>query len=79
MALEKRVFSTTEFQSWGKNNAVLFAATMTKIEGRKDDELLRTYEFRGFPSMAILDAKGEAITKKKLSTSYLISNQIGLV
>ncbi len=36
---------------------------MTKIEGRKDDELLKTYGFRGFPSMAILDASGEAITK----------------
>ena len=36
---------------------------MTKIEGRKDDSLLSTYGFRGFPSMAILDASGEAITK----------------
>lgn len=37
---------------------------MTKIEGRKEDDLLRTYGFRGFPSMAILDASGEVITKK---------------
>ena len=50
------MFSSKGFQSWGKDNAILFAAVMTKIEGRKDDELLRTYEFRGFPSMAILDA-----------------------
>jgi len=57
------VFSKKDFQDWGKENAVLFAAVMTKIEGRKDDELLRTYGFRGFPSMAVLDADAEAITK----------------
>jgi predicted ribosome quality control (RQC) complex YloA/Tae2 family protein len=58
------VFSKKDFQAWGKQNVVLFAAVMTKIEGRKDDELLRTYEFRGFPSMAILDAEGGAVTKE---------------
>lgn len=59
------MFSKSDFQAWGKaDNAVLFAAVMTKIEGRKDDELLRTYGFRGFPSLAILDASGKAITKK---------------
>ncbi|MCA8948296.1 MAG: hypothetical protein KDE27_02265 [Planctomycetes bacterium] len=58
------MFSKQEFQDWVGENAVPFAAVMTKIEGRKDDDLLRTYEFRGFPSMAILDAGGEAITKK---------------
>jgi len=57
------VFSKKDFQNWGKQNAVLFAAVMTRIEGRKDDDLLRTYGFRGFPSMALLDAEGEAITK----------------
>lgn len=57
------MFSDEEFQAWGKENVVLFAAVMTKIEGRKDDELLRTYEFRGFPSMAVLDADANAVTK----------------
>mgnify|MGYP001341760569 FL=1 len=57
------MFSTDDFQAWGKDNAILFAAVMTKIEGRKDDALLRTYEFRGFPSMAVLDASANAVTK----------------
>jgi hypothetical protein len=62
--LEDRVFSARDFQSWGKDNAILFAAVMTKIEGRENDDLLRTYGFRGFPSMAILDADANAIVKK---------------
>ena len=53
------MFSNKEFQSFAGESTVLFASVMTKIEGRKDDELLRTYGFRGFPSMAILDASGE--------------------
>ena len=48
------MFSKDDFQSWGKKNVVLFAATATRIEGRKDDGLLRTYGFSGFPSMALL-------------------------
>ena len=36
---------------------------MTKIEGRKDDDLLSTYGFRSFPSLAVLDASGKAIVK----------------
>lgn len=58
------MFSTKEFQAWGKEKAVLFAAVMTRIEGRAEDDLLRTYGFNGFPSLALLDAKGEVITKK---------------
>jgi hypothetical protein len=36
---------------------------MTKIEGRQDDDLLSTYGFGGFPSLAVLDASGKAIVK----------------
>lgn len=68
------MFSKKDFQTWGKQNAILFAAVMTKIEGRKDDALLRTYEFRGFPSMAILDADGTAMTKKVPRDLYSMSN-----
>lgn len=68
------MFSKKDFQVWGKQNAVLFAAVMTKIEGRKDDDLLRTYEFRGFPSMAILSADGTAITKQVPRDLYSMSN-----
>ncbi len=58
------MFSKPEFQAWGKKSVVLFASVMTKIEDRKDDELLKVYEFRGFPSMAYLDSEGEVVTKK---------------
>lgn len=57
------MFSTSEFQTWAKANVVPFAAVMTKIEGRENDELLRTYGFRGFPSLALLDPNGDAIMK----------------
>ena len=58
------MFSKQDFQHWGKTEVVLFASVATHIKGRKDDALLREYGFRGFPSFAILDSKGEAITKK---------------
>lgn len=58
------MFSKPDFQTWGKASAVLFAAVMTRIDGRKDDALLRTYGFTGFPSLAVLDADGTALTKK---------------
>jgi len=70
------VFSKKEFQAWGEQNAVLFASVATKIEGRKGDDLLRTYEFRGFPSMAILAADGSAITKKVPRDLYSMRNVV---
>ncbi len=70
------MFSKSDFQSWAKGNVVRFAAVMTKIEGRKDDSLLRTYGFRGFPSMALLDAEGEVITKKIAHDLFTISNTV---
>ena len=57
------MFSTSEFQTWAKANVVPFAAVMTKSEERPHDELLRTYGFGGFPSLALLDANGDAIMK----------------
>lgn len=35
----------------------------TQIEGRPDDDLLSQKGFRGFPSLAILDAEGEILKK----------------
>lgn len=70
------MFASKDFQSWGKDNAILFAAVMTKIEGRKDDQLLRTYEFRGFPSMAILDSDANAITKSVPRDLFSMQNVV---
>ena len=58
------MFSQKKFQTWGKGDAILFAAVMTRIEGRENDRLLRKYGFSGFPSLAILDADGALITKQ---------------
>lgn len=52
------MFSKTAFHKSANDSVILFASVMTKIEGRPYDDLLRTYEYRGFPSMAILDADG---------------------
>lgn len=57
------MFSSEEFQTWAKGgHAVLFASVMTKIDGRPEDDLLRTYGFRGFPSLAVLAPDGEMVT-----------------
>ncbi|MCR9246063.1 MAG: hypothetical protein NXI31_13610 [bacterium] len=70
------MFSTKEFQAWGKDQ-VLFAAVMTKIEGRKDDALLRTYGFGGFPSLAVIDAAGDAISTKVPRDLNGMKNYVG--
>lgn len=58
------MFSSQEFQTWAKDNVVLFSSIMTRIPDRKEDDLLSKYGFRGFPSLAILKTDGDAITKK---------------
>lgn len=74
--MENGLFSTDEFQNWGKKNVVLFASVMTRIDGREHDALLRDYGFRGFPSMAILDASGEALTKKVSRDLFGMKNAV---
>ena len=76
MALENRVFSKKDFQTWAKADVVPFAAVMTKIKDRPNDDLLRTYEFRGFPSLAVLDADGEAIAKGFARDLYSMKNVV---
>lgn len=43
--------------------AVLFCHVTTRIDGRPDDDLLNQKGFRGFPSVAIMDAEGEIVKK----------------
>ena len=42
---------------------VPFLHITTRIEGRKNDDLLQKMGFRGFPSFAVLDVEGEIIAK----------------
>ena len=54
------MLSTDEFKAFA-GKVVPFLSMMTRIEDRKDDDLLRTYGFRGFPSLAFLDAEGNKL------------------
>jgi len=67
MALESRVLSTDEFKAFSKK-VVPYLSVMTHIEGRKDDDLLTVYGFRGFPSLAFLDAEGNKIKDQRERT-----------
>lgn len=42
---------------------VLFTSIATRIEGRKHDDLLRQKGGRGYPTLAIMDAAGEVLTR----------------
>ena len=71
------MFSDKEFHAWAKSGkAVMFAAVMTKIDGRKDDDLLGKYGFRGFPSLAVLDADGGALIKGLDRSMSAITNTV---
>ena len=70
------MFSKKDFQTWAKADVVPFAAVMTKIDGRPHDDLLRTYGFRGFPSLAVLNAEGEAIAKGFGRDLYTMKNVV---
>ncbi|MHC4514972.1 MAG: hypothetical protein ACYS5W_14855 [Planctomycetota bacterium] len=51
------MFSTTEFSDWSKQH-VMFLHVTTRLEDRKHDGLLKEKGFRGFPSLAFMDASG---------------------
>ena len=42
---------------------MLFTSIATRIEGRKHDDLLRQKGGRGYPTLAIMDAAGEVLTR----------------
>jgi hypothetical protein len=56
------VLSTKEFGEFAKE-FVMFAHVTTRIEGRKDDDLLSKKGGTGFPYLTALDAKGDVIAK----------------
>ena len=52
-----------KFKEFSKNHVMLLSIE-THIEGRKHDRLLAQKGFRGFPSIAVLDANGDVIAKE---------------
>lgn len=56
------MLSTKEFGEFAKE-FVVFAHVTTRIEGRKDDDLLQKKGGQGFPHLVALDANGDVIAK----------------
>ncbi len=59
------MLSTEEFADWSKG-LVLFLHLTTRVKSDPDQSLLRDKGFSGFPSLAILDASGELLSKHPL-------------
>jgi len=60
--LESSVLSTKEFGEFAKE-FVMFCHVTTRIEGKKDDDLLSKKGGTGFPYLTALDAKGRVTAK----------------
>lgn len=66
---EDEVFSTDEFKAWAEENVVLLELDFPRSKEQSDElkqqnrELQRKYEVRGFPTVLVLNAEGEAIER----------------
>lgn len=76
--MESGPLSQPDFAALGKK-AVLFCHVTTQIDGRPDDDLMRQKEFRGFPSLAIMDAEGEVVKRDVGRTVEAMSSAIDAV
>ncbi len=56
------MLSSDEFAKWSADK-LLFLHVTTRVDTDKYQTLLRDKGFRGFPSLAFLDAEGEVIAK----------------
>ncbi|MHC5210834.1 MAG: hypothetical protein ACYTG2_08965 [Planctomycetota bacterium] len=56
------MLSTDEFKQFAEE-FVMFAHVTTRIEGRKDDDLLSRKGFNSFPSLAVMNADGDLLAK----------------
>ncbi len=69
MRLDKEVFSTQEFKDYAAENLVLvkldFPRNLTQSEAVKqqNNELLRKFGVRGFPTIVMLDATGNQVSQ----------------
>jgi protein disulfide-isomerase len=65
MKLDKEVFSKPEFQKYAKDNLILFMADFPRAKSQTDKvkkqnrELAEKYGIRGFPTVLLLDSKGD--------------------
>ena len=68
------MLSTEAFADWSKD-LVLFLHLTTRVESDPDQTLLRDKGFSSYPSLAILDASGELLSKHPLGKRDLRSVQ----
>ena len=61
--MENGAFSEIERVRALGEKVVLFASIATRITGREHDDLLRLKGGRGYPSLTVMDAKGEVLTR----------------
>lgn len=67
--LEKEVFSKAEFQSYAKDNLVLFLADFPKKSPQPDEvkkqnkALLDKFKVEGFPTVILMDAEGKELAR----------------
>jgi len=65
--LDKEVFSKKEFKDYAKEKLVLVeldfpqGKKLPKKQQEKNDELQKTYNVKGFPTVVVLDAEGKEI------------------
>lgn len=60
--MESGALSTDEFKTFAKD-VILFAHITSRVEGEPYPNLLSEKGFRGFPSLAVMNAEGEIIAK----------------
>ena len=67
--LDNEVFSRKEFQNWAKDHLVVYLADFPRskripaAQKVQNDELARKYRVRGFPTVLIVNAKGDVIAQ----------------
>ncbi len=69
MKLDKEVFSTGEFKDYAKGNLVLFLADfprgrqLPEAESKQNQELAEKYGIEGFPTVLLIDSKGNVMAR----------------
>lgn len=67
--LDKEVFSTKEFTDWADKNVILVKldfprkSNQTAEEKKRNNELVKKYGVRGYPTILFIDGKGNVIGK----------------
>ena len=67
MKLDKEVFGQAKFKEYAKQNLILIEVDFPQLrplsrpKQKKNDELAKEYEVKGFPSVIILDSEGKKL------------------